>query len=148
MFGVIFAQLEIMFQLQYTRHWKQQGRNMTIQESVRRDDWVEIIVSGVIKKSELDEFRITAKQSVENGHNKILVILQDFGGWGDNSENWSDISLAEELDEYLQGMAIVGEPQWKNSVELFTLKGLRGFPIEYFSPEEEEAARSWLKERA
>ena len=119
---------------------------MAIHESVRRDDWVEVIVSGVIKKIELDKFRITAKRSVQNGHNKILVILQDFGGWGDDSENWSDISLAEELDEHLHGMAIVGEPQWKNSVELFTLKGLRSFPIEYFAPEEEEAARSWLKE--
>jgi hypothetical protein len=103
-----------------------------------------IYVSGVLKKDELDEFRKTAKQSVQNGDNKILIILQDFGGWGGDSENWSDISLAEELDEHIHKMAVVGEPKWKNSVELFTLKGLRGFPIEYFFAGKEEAASPCL----
>ncbi|ORU94008.1 MAG: hypothetical protein A6F70_07345 [Cycloclasticus sp. symbiont of Bathymodiolus heckerae] len=59
---------------------------MTIQETVQRDDWVEINISGIIEKSELDAFQKTAKQAVQGGRKKILIILQDFGGWGGDSE--------------------------------------------------------------
>ena len=39
-------------------------------------------------------------------------------------------------------MAISGPPEWRDQIEMFTLKGLRPIEIEYFNSEEE--ARDWL----
>jgi len=42
-------------------------------------------------------------------------------------------------------MAIIGDLKWKDSFEMFVMKGLRPFPIEYFPVEQEELAKAWLE---
>ena len=41
-------------------------------------------------------------------------------------------------------MAIVGERKWEDLALLFTAKGLRPFPIEYFEPKTMTEAQDWL----
>jgi hypothetical protein len=41
-------------------------------------------------------------------------------------------------------MAIVGDRKWDDLALMFTAKGLRAFPIEYFEPAQLGAARAWL----
>jgi len=43
-------------------------------------------------------------------------------------------------------MAIVGDKKWEDLTLLFTAKGLRKFPIEYFEPAAIAKARAWLAE--
>ena len=41
-------------------------------------------------------------------------------------------------------MAIVGDEQWKDLALMFTAKGFRPFPIEYFAPGGLAKAHTWL----
>ena len=41
-------------------------------------------------------------------------------------------------------MAIVGDAKWEELTSIFTARGLRPFPIEYFLPDELEKAREWI----
>lgn len=41
-------------------------------------------------------------------------------------------------------MAIVGERRWEELALLFTAKGLRSFPIQYFGSGQAADARAWL----
>lgn len=43
-------------------------------------------------------------------------------------------------------MAIVGDKKWEDLALIFTAKGLRKFPIEYFEPAQIAHARAWLAE--
>lgn len=80
----------------------------------------------------------------QNGATSLLITLNDFGGWDDDSGDWSDLSFGERNDRYLNKMAIVGDLEWKTSVEMFTLKGLWKIPIYYFLHGQEELAIAWL----
>ncbi|MEW5009331.1 MAG: STAS/SEC14 domain-containing protein [Cycloclasticus sp.] len=112
---------------------------------IQKGDLLEIHLSGTFKSEGVAELQKKVGESIRKGFNKVLVILDGFDGWGGSADSWGDISFAEQFDSHIQQLAIVGEAQWKDSFELFTMKGLRSFPIEYFISEEEQAARAWLK---
>jgi hypothetical protein len=76
-----------------------------------------------------------------SGNWKILVLLQDFSGWS-KEKGWGSASLLEENDEHVDRMALVGDIQWRDQVEMFTLKGMRPVEIEFFTAEDD--ARAWL----
>ena len=104
-----------------------------------------IHVSGILTKPDLDGCQSEIEPIVQKGQAKILVLVADFEGWDDNSGDWGDLSFGERNDQYIDKMAIVGEQKWQDLTEMFTLKGLRKFPIEYFKPGQEEFARVWLE---
>lgn len=105
-----------------------------------------IRVSGQLAKNEVDEAQANCETAISKlGHIKILVITKDFTGW-EKAEGWEDTSFSERNDAYIKKLAIVGDEKWRDMAYLFTLKGLRPVPIEYFPEEFEEAARQWLSE--
>jgi len=118
---------------------------MAIHKLIQQGELLEIHLSGTLKSEDVAEQQKKAGEAIQKGFNKVLVILEGFDGWGGSADSWADISFAEEFDSHIQQLAIVGEARWKDSFELFTMKGLRSFPIEYFVSEEEQAARAWLK---
>ncbi len=87
------------------------------------------------------------KQAVERlqgqGKARILVIAEEFQGW-DRAGNWGDISFQAKYDPLIERMAIVGEKRWEDLTLIFTSKGFRKFPIEYFAPADLAKARSWV----
>jgi len=110
------------------------------------DDKIIVIqVSGLLTKPELDACQLEIEPIIQKGQGKILVLATDFEGWETNSGDWTDLSFGEANDQYMDKLAIVGEPEWKDLTEIFTLKGLRKFPIEYFNAGREEFARAWLE---
>ena len=46
----------------------------------------------------------------------------------------------------MQKLAIVGDGKWESLALMFTAKGLRPFPIEYFPSGQDNAARAWLRD--
>ena len=66
-----------------------------------------------------------------------------FEGW-QKSDEWNDFTFQNKNDRYIERMAIVGDEQWKDGALMFTAKGLRPFPIEYFAPGEIAKARACL----
>jgi len=102
-------------------------------------------VFGKLSESELREVQTsTAMRIQQHGAVRVLVMTEGFQGW-ENDGNWEDFSFQSENDQYIAKMAMVGEKKWEELSLLFTAKGLRPFPIEYFALDEEALARAWLE---
>jgi len=108
-------------------------------------DIIEVNVSGAVVKPEFDRIQAEFEPLLKEGPKKLLIILSDFQGWVDDSGDWSDISFGQRNDQYIQKMAFVGDLKWKMEIEMFTMKGFRKFPIEYFLSGQEDFARAWLE---
>ncbi len=117
---------------------------MAIRMSYEEDALIVFYVSGLLSKADFDEVQQEAEPYIQMGNAKLLAIVSDdFAGW-DNDGDWSDLSYQERNDPFTKKMAIVCNPEWKDLAAMFTLKGLRKFPIEHFTPEKEDFARIWL----
>lgn len=103
-------------------------------------------ISGKLSESEL---RAVQSRSVmliqQHGAVRILVITEDFQGWED-TDDWGDLWFQMENDQFIAKLALVGDRKWEELTLLFTAKGMRPFPIEYFAQNEEALARAWLEE--
>jgi len=100
--------------------------------------------SGKLKFSELQAVQQAAGDAIEkNGKVRVLCLAEDFGGW-EKSEGWGDVSFQAKYDPFIEKIAIVGDRKWEELALLFTSKGIRCVPIEYFAPRELEKARQWL----
>ena len=101
-------------------------------------------VSGKLSIADLKQAQNECEAAIrELGGLKILAILVDFDGW-ERAEGWEDMSFAERNDPYIDKFAIVGDDQWRDLVYAFTGRGFRPVPIEYFTADQEAAARQWL----
>ena len=115
--------------------WNMEGNNLAV-----------VHVSGQLGLDEYQQIQNQTHSAIQHvGEIKILVLLKDFEGWA-TGKGWEDTSMAEQLDPYLKKMAIVGDEKWRDLVEVFTLKGLRPVPIEYFASDSDKEARRWLAE--
>ena len=117
---------------------------MPLTGKLENNNLVVLEVTGKLGKAEFDKMQTVLGPIMQKvGQIKTLIFLNDFTGWG-AGKDWDDTSFTDKNDAYLQKMAIVGDEKWRDLVTLFTLKGLRPVPIEYFGPDEEEKARLWL----
>ncbi|MGZ8157695.1 MAG: STAS/SEC14 domain-containing protein [Methylobacter sp.] len=103
-------------------------------------------ITGLLNYEEL----LKLQESVFNiiaqlGKIKALIICEDFQGWSKEGD-WGELSFQNQTDPYINKMAIVGDRQWEELAMMFTGKGLREFPIEYFQTEELDKAEAWLRE--
>jgi hypothetical protein len=100
-------------------------------------------VSGTLLEPELASAQKTLANIIrQQGKVRVLVLVEGFEGWGRGE--WNDIEFQERNDPSVEKMAIVGDKKWKDLALLFTAKGLRPFPIEYFAPGEQAKAQAWL----
>ena len=76
---------------------------------------------------------------------RVLIICEDFQGWAKEGD-WEDLSFQDKSDPYVNKMALVGDRQWEELALLFTGKGFREFPIEYFEAGEIDKAQAWLQQ--
>jgi len=117
---------------------------MAIEWSVSEDNLIQFDISGQLVFKEYQDVQSQLEETIKQaGQCRILVILKDFEGW-DNDKGWGDSSATERTDPFIKKFAIVGDEKWRDLVEVFTLKGLRPVPIEYYSSENEQQARDWL----
>jgi hypothetical protein len=103
-----------------------------------------INISGRLSEADMAGLQQAAADVIRTqGRVRILVLTENFTGW-ESGGTWDDFSFQEQYDPYIEKMAIVGDRQWEDLALVFTSKGLRKFPIEYFTPVEVEAAQNWL----
>jgi len=101
-------------------------------------------ISGKLAKTDIGGFQQAVEPVVQaSGNIKFLVILGDFEGW-ESGKGWEDTSFADANDQYLARFAIVGDEKWRDQMLMFSLAGMRPVEIEYFSADQETAAREWL----
>ncbi|MEZ5461257.1 STAS/SEC14 domain-containing protein [Dokdonella sp.] len=109
------------------------------------DNILTMKISGKLSETELSAVQGRAVLLIrQHGAVRILVLGEDFQGW-ENKGDWGDLWFQAENDQYISRMAIVGERKWEELSLVFTAKGMRPFPIEYFAPSEEALARAWLE---
>jgi hypothetical protein len=86
------------------------------------------------------------EQIQKSGQIRFLVIYDGFEGWDhDFVDEDLDSKLEGDEDENVDKIAVLGEERWRESTELFLLKGLRKAAVEYFEPGQEALARAWLE---
>lgn len=118
---------------------------MPVEYKFENNNLLVLHVSGKLGKVEHDQMQAQLGSDIQRlGEIKVLAILKAFAGW-EAAEGWEDTSFSDRNDPYIKKLAIVGEGKWRDLVTLFTLKGLRPVPIEYFTEDQEDAARQWLE---
>lgn len=106
-----------------------------------RQGLVSMTVAGILTPDDQARGqRLLAEALRRHGRLKVLVLAQDFEGWGKG--DWSSVSFQFQFDQSIEKMAFVGRAKWRDLAECFTGKGLRQVPIEFFRDEAE--ARAWL----
>ena len=100
-------------------------------------------VSGTLTETELASLQAAAGKIISTGGKwRLLVLAENFKGW-ERGGAWNDFSFSDR-DASIERMAIVGDRKWEDLSLMFTAKGLRSFPIEFFAPEQLGAAQDWL----
>ncbi len=117
---------------------------MPIEFKLESDNLALFHISGELAEKEFYQIQSELGPIIHKlGYIKILIILKDFTGW-ESTEGWEDTSFSDRNDKLINKMAIVGDEKWRDLATLFTLKGLRPVPIEYFNANDEAQARQWL----
>lgn len=107
---------------------------------------ITIRITGKLTQPELATLQKAVGDVLDHqGRCRLLVIAERFEGW-QRGGDWGDLSFQMKHDAQIEKMAIVGERKWEDLALIFTAKGLRQFPIEYFAPAEQDKARAWLAE--
>lgn len=102
-------------------------------------------IAGQLTHSELVELQKQAATFLDSQEKTaILVVAKDFQGWAKQGA-WGDVSFQVRYDARISRMAIVGHRKWEDVALVFAAKGVRSFPIEYFSTDELAKAHDWLK---
>ena len=60
------------------------------------------------------------------------------------SGTWDGFSFQSGHGVHIERMAIAGDRKWEELALLFTAKGLRAFPMQYFSLAQIATARAWI----
>ena len=101
-------------------------------------------VSGKLTQAELAAVQQAAGETMgKEGRWRVLVLTENFTGW-ERGGDWGGLAFQAAHDASIERMAIVGDRKWEDLALMFTAKGLRAFPIEYFEPAQLAAARAWL----
>lgn len=104
-----------------------------------------VTISGRLKQSEHAHLQRTVMEKIGPQEKVgILVVATNFEGW-DKGADWGDLDLQFAMDPLIRKMAIVGDRKWENLTLMFTAKGVRSFPIEFFSPSEIAKATAWVE---
>ncbi|MEK7949193.1 STAS/SEC14 domain-containing protein [Luteolibacter soli] len=102
-------------------------------------------VTGKLSPDELAEVhRQTAVPLAEWGGGCLLVLADRFQGWTED-DKWASINFQTANELLVHKMAMVADVRWEVLAMMFTARGSRPFPIEYFSTGQEAEARCWLK---
>ncbi len=108
---------------------------------------VEVHVSGKLTREAYAKFVPLFEAGVrEHGKLEVLFVMSDFHGWTAGAL-WEDIKFDLQHFSDIRRLAIVGESKWEKGMAVFC-KPFTSAKIRYFSHEEVEAARAWLRDDA
>jgi hypothetical protein len=106
-----------------------------------------IEMSGRLHKDELDECQARLAGEIRRvGHVHLLIVLRSFKGWAAHPD-WNDLTFYVRHGDAIERIAIVGDRQWESQALMFAAAGLRKAPVQFFAPDDLDAARAWLAAR-
>ncbi len=110
------------------------------------DKLLVVRITGLLKKSELDDIQAAAAKQLSTKSESrinILIIVENFQGWERNAD-WGDISFYAEHGDKMGKIAIVGDPKYETDLMMFMGAGIRPVPIKFFPLNHLGQAREWL----
>ncbi|MCE9613674.1 MAG: STAS/SEC14 domain-containing protein [Lentisphaerae bacterium] len=103
-------------------------------------------VSGVLNKATMDNIQAVAARDIEAGAGdlRLLLMLDKFLGWK-RGDNWGDIEFFARYGDQIAKIAVVGDARWEAETLAFLAAGRRKGEVKCFTPDQEAAARAWVK---
>lgn len=106
----------------------------------------ELHISGILARADMADFEREIARRIDAGeHPRVLVMLENFGGW-QKGEDWNNFDFMFSYGDKIAKIAIVGAGVKEAEVKAFTGAGLRPTPVRFLTVEEMEGARDWLLE--
>ncbi len=119
---------------------------MSVTFTKESDDLFVISVQGIFTFDDLKEVEKSARQQIDRNQKvKLLVLAEDFTGWGKEGD-WGDLTFMYEYDSNIEKVAVVAEANWKDEMLMYLGAGRRQGEVKFFLYDEEEAARDWLQD--
>ncbi len=117
---------------------------MSVEITHISDGAVTFRITGLLKFTEFAGAQERAAEIIRRqGKVRFLVLVENFAGT-EKTGDWGDISFQADNDQFIEKIAIVGDQQWKDLALLFTGKGIRRIPIEFFPTTDLARAQAWL----
>ncbi len=108
------------------------------------DDLFVISVQGIFTFDDLKEVEKSAREQIDRNQKvKLLVLAEDFTGWGKEGD-WGDLTFMYEYDPNIEKIAVVAEANWKDQMLMYLGAGRRQAEVKFFFYDEEKDARDWL----
>ena len=110
-----------------------------------QDGLVQARLSGTMTPADQRAFERMAKRLVDAGDEvRLLVTLDGFEGWEKGAGWGDDLEFQFEYGNEIVRIGVVGDPIWKEQALMYLGKGFRDTEIEFFPPNDLEAARAWV----
>ena len=117
---------------------------MSVTFTKESDDLFVIGVQGIFTFEDLKEVEKSAREQIDRNQKvKLLVLAEDFTGWGKEGD-WGDLTFMYEYDSCIEKIAVVAEANRKDEMLMYLGAGRRQAEVKFFLYDEEEDARNWL----
>ncbi len=118
---------------------------MSVTFTKESDDLFVISVQGIFTFDDLKEVEKSAREQIDRNQKvKLLVLAEDFTGWGKEGD-WGDLTFMYEYDSIIEKIAVIAEANWKDQLLMFIGAGRRQAEVKFFFYDEEKDAREWLE---
>jgi hypothetical protein len=117
---------------------------MSIAMRHERDNIYRVAMSGLLRKSELEQCETELADEMRRiGRVRLLFVLDGFDGWASGS-NWQDLTFYVKHGDAIDRIAIVGDEKWRSEALMFAAAGLRRAPVQFFPKWDLASATTWL----
>ena len=118
---------------------------MSVTFTKESDDLFVINLQGIFTFDDLKEVEKSAYEQIDRNQKvKVLVLAEDFTGWGKEGD-WGDLTFFYEYDSHIEKIAVVAEADRKDQMLMYLGAGRRQAEVKFFFEDKVEDARDWLK---
>jgi hypothetical protein len=101
-------------------------------------------ISGVLTRAEFARSEDELKTELSRvGSVRLLCVLKGFQGW-DSGADWANLGFYTRHGNAIDRIAIVGDERWRDLSLMFASADLRKGPVEFFTEDAIDQARTWL----
>jgi len=119
-------------------------REITIADTTE-DNFIEAMITGKLTERDYEIIIPELERRIrEFGKLRLVIILENFQGWTAGAM-WEDIKFDFKHFHDVEKIALLGERKWEKTATLFS-RPFTGAELRYFSNEELDEARSWVRE--
>lgn len=118
---------------------------MSVALTRESEDLLVLSIKGTLTFEDLRVVQDKGHKEIDrSGNVKILVLAEEFSGWGKEGD-WGDLTFMYEHDASIEKIAVVASEKWRGEILMFLGDGRRQASVRFFLPGEEKDARDWVE---